>query len=102
MESTPIRTICPECGQNSMRVINTRAANCGRSDNLIARRRECMICGRRQNYIEMPEETFTTLLDIYYMSTRHMATKDEVVEAWIQDRGKRGRNKKGWVKKEGE
>lgn len=100
MKNKPSRIICPDCGTRTMRVIDTRSANSGRSDNLTMRRRECRACGRRENYVEMPKDTFEALLDVYYMTTRHTPVKDDAVEVWIKERGEKGRNKKGWVKYE--
>ena len=46
--------LCPHCGENNDRVMNSRTSAGGRA---VKRRRECLSCGRRYTTYERIEDT---------------------------------------------
>ena len=50
--------ICPECGSNQIKVIESR-----QTENTIKRRRCCITCGARFNTVELNESSVKTFQD---------------------------------------
>jgi len=77
--------ICPYCGKNDDKVIDSRASEGGR---VIRRRRECLACHKRFTTYERVEET-TRLMVVKRDGTRVPFHRDNVLRGVMAACGKR-------------
>jgi len=77
--------ICPYCGHNDDKVIDSRASEAGR---VVRRRRECLKCSKRFTTYEKVEET-TRLMVIKRDGSRVPFNKENVLKGVLAACGKR-------------
>jgi transcriptional repressor NrdR len=77
--------ICPYCGHNDDKVIDSRASDAGR---VVRRRRECLKCEKRYTTYERVEET-ARLMVVKRDGTRVPFARDNVLKGVLAACGKR-------------
>ncbi len=77
--------ICPYCGKNDDKVIDSRASEGGR---VIRRRRQCLLCGKRFTTYERVEET-ARLVVIKRDGSRVPFSRDNILQGVAAACGKR-------------